>query len=104
MSNNTVIIFQCEAVDKIAVSIWKANKNIDDIFNELLKMSAYFNIEIILYKIIQNHACNLTLTDFDYLKKNTDPKDLIVFNNYPLRNFVKRKGVEVCIDFIQTEK
>ena len=104
MSNDTVIIFQCEAVDKIAVSIWKANKNIDDIFNELLKLSTYFNIGIILYKIIQNHACRLTLTDFDYLRKNTDPKDLIIFNSYPLRNFVKRKGVEVCIDFIEPEK
>ena len=103
MSKDTVIIFQCEAVDKIAVSIWKANKNIDDIFNELLKLSTYYNVENILYEIIKNNACHLILTNFDYLRKNTDQKDLILFNSYPLRNFVKRKGVEVCIDFIKPE-
>ena len=99
ISRDTVIIFQCDAVDKIAVSIWNANKHIEDIFNELLKLSSKYCVDKILYELIKSNACNLTLKDIGLVKENTDKRYLIIVDGSDNRNIIKTNHMEVCIDF-----
>ena len=99
MSNDTVIIFQCEAVDKIAVSIWKANENIEDTFYFLLKLVTKYRIDEVLKELIKSKPCNLTLNNIEELKENTDKKDLIILNFYYYKTFIKVNDMEIRIDF-----
>ena len=97
--NDTVIIFQYEKVNKIAVSIWKANEHIEDTFYFLLKLVTKYQIDEVLKELIKSKPCNITLNDIEELKENTDKKNLIILNFYYYRTFIKVNDMEIRIDF-----
>ena len=97
--NDTVIIFQYEEANKIAVSIWKANEHIEDTFYFILKLVTKYRIDEVLKELIKSKPCNLTLNDIEELKENTDKKDLIILNFYYYKTFIKLNDMEIRIDF-----
>lgn len=96
---DTVIIFQYEKVNKIAISIWKANEHIEDTFYFLLKLVTKYKIDEVLKELIKSKPCNIKLNDIEELKKNTDKKDLIILDFYHCKTFIKTNDMEIRIDF-----